>query len=80
MIKHFEAQKWFNEQSKYKRVFKRISKIDKTDVYYEARLIINGYHNPVRFVNRSLTKTVKELDLYLLQNGKEQLNNSWKKT
>ena len=71
----FRKSEWSNEQTEYKKVYRRQSKYG--SVVYEARLSVDDYNNPIRFIAPTPRAAAKQLDLYLLRHDQEQLNNVW---
>jgi len=71
----FRKSEWTNEPTEYRKVYKRKSKYGA--VIYEARVGVEEYNNPIRFIDHTPRGAAKQLDLYLLRQGEEQVNNTW---
>lgn len=76
--KHFEPSAWMDEKTKYQKVYKRTKKNDPIKVFYETRIHVPGYNNPVKAVYEDIKEAAKALDMYLMRQGKPQLNDTWK--
>lgn len=71
----FRKSEWSDTPTDYVKVYKKQSKYGA--VIYEARLGVEEYNNPIRFLSANARDAAKQMDLYLLQQNQEQLNDIW---